>query len=192
MKRIRLLSALVMTGIVAASVVVTAVPSSAQVGDPTVWFVQGVPGATVEVCVNGVPTKDGFGYRQTFSMSQMPIGDYTFALYADGANCTGTPLDDASLTHTVGTGNYTIVAGVDAQTGRVRFFWFRNYMAQLRTELTRVVIRPIGVAPAVNVFIDKVRVTNPALAQEDLRRSSCQRATASRASSPPERRCSVP
>jgi hypothetical protein len=167
MKHIRQLSALVMTGVVAASLLVTAGPASAALGDPTVWFVHGVPGATVEVCVNGMPAKDGFSYRQKFS-SVMPAGDYTFALYADGANCIGTPIDVANITRTLETfGNYTIVAGVDDQTGNVRFFWFTNNVANVRRGMSRVSIRPVAVAPAVNVFMNKVKVTDPALAQGD-------------------------
>lgn len=165
MKRIRQLSALVMTGVVAASLLVTAGTASAAPGDATVWVVQGVPGATVEVCVNGVPAKEDFAFRQKYS-SLMPAGDYTFSLYATGADCTGTPLGVATITRTLMLdGNYTIVACVDDQTGKVRFYWYSNDVANTHRGMFRLSIRPVAVAPAVNVFMNKARMTVPALKQ---------------------------
>ena len=118
MRRMRRLSALVATGVVVASLFATAGTASAAPGDATLWVVHGVPGATVEVCVNGAPAKEDFAYRQKFS-TLVPAGDYTFALYANGANCTGTPIDQADITRTVAMdGNYTIVAGVSNRPAR--------------------------------------------------------------------------
>ena len=129
MRRMRRLSALVATGVVVASLFATAGTASAAPGDATLWVVHGVPGATVEVCVNGAPAKEDFAYRQKFS-TLVPAGDYTFALYANGADCMGTPIDMATITRAVAMdGNYTIVAGVSTQTGKVRFFWFSNDVA---------------------------------------------------------------
>jgi hypothetical protein len=165
MRRMRRLSALVATGVVVASLFATAGTASAAPGDATLWVVHGVPGATVEVCVNGVPAKEDFAYRQKFS-TLMPAGDYTFELYANGANCTGTPIDTATITRTVAMdGNYTIVAGVSAQTGKVRFFWFSNDVANTQRGKFRLSIRHVAVAPAVNVFMNKTRMTVPALTQ---------------------------
>jgi Domain of unknown function (DUF4397) len=167
MNRMRRLSALVAAGVVAASLLATVGTASAAPGDATLWVVHGVPGATVEVCVNGAPAKEDFAYRQKFS-TQVPAGDYTFALYANGANCTGTPIDEASFVRTLAMdGNYTLVAGVHAKTGKVRFFWFSNDVANTQRGMFRLSVRHVAVAPAVNVFMNKVRITNPALTQGD-------------------------
>ncbi len=164
MRRMRRLSALVAAGVVVASLFATAGTASAAPGDATLWVVHGVPGATVEVCVNGASAKEDFAYRQKFS-TLMPPGDYTFALYANGANCTGTPIT-ADFTRTVAmNGNYTIVAAVSAQTGKVRFHWFSNDLANTQRGKFRLSIRHVAVAPAVNVFMNKTRMTVPALAQ---------------------------
>ncbi len=165
MNRMRRLSALVSAGVVVASLFATAGTASAAPGDATLWVAHGVPGATVEVCVNGASAKEDFAYRQTFSAALAP-GDYTFALFANGANCTGTPIDTANITRTLAMdGNYTIVAGVSAQTGKVRFFWFSNDVANTQRGKFRLSIRHVAVAPAVNVFMNKARITNPALTQ---------------------------
>lgn len=165
MRRMRRLSALATAGMVMASLFATAGTASAAAGDATLWVVHGVPGATVEVCVNGAPAKEDFAYRQKFSAA-LPAGDYTFALYANGANCIGTPIDTASITRTLlMDGNYTIVAGVSAQTGKVRFFWFSNNVANTQRGKFRLSIRHVAVAPAVNVFMNKARITDPALMQ---------------------------
>ena len=165
MRRMRRLSALVATGVVVASLFATAGTASAAPGDATLWVVHGVPGATVEVCVNGAPAKEDFAYRQKFS-TLVPAGDYTFALYANGANCTGTPIDEANITRTLAMdGNYTIVAGVSNATSKVRFFWFTNDVANTMRGMFRLSIRHVAVAPALNVFMNKTRMTVPSLTQ---------------------------
>ena len=165
MKRMRRLSAFVTAGVVMASLFATAGTASAAPGDPTLWVVHGVPGSTVEVCVNGAPAKEDFAYRQKFSTA-LPAGDYTFTLFANGANCTGTPIDTADITRTLAMeGNYTLVAGVSAQTGKVRFFWFSNDLANTQRGMFRLSIRHVAVAPAVNVFMNRTRMTVPALTQ---------------------------
>jgi hypothetical protein len=164
-KNMRRLSALVTAGVVVASLFATVGTASAAPGDATLWVVHGVPGATVEVCVNGAPVQEDFAYRKKFSAA-LPAGDYTFALYANGANCTGTPIDKANITRSlVSDGNYTIVAGVSAQTGKVRFFWFSNNVVNTKRGMFRLSIRHVAVAPAVNVFMNKTRMTVPALTQ---------------------------
>jgi len=144
----RRLSALVTAGVVMASLFATAGTASAAPGDATLWVVHGVPGATVEVCVNGESAKEDFAYRQKFSTALTP-GDYTFTLYPTAANCMGTPIDTADITRTLATdGNYTLVAGVSNQTGKVRFFWFANDVANTKRGMFRLSIRHIAVAPA--------------------------------------------
>ena len=165
MRRMRRLSALVTAGVVMASLFATVGTASAAPGDATLWVVHGVPGATVEVCVNGAPAQEDFAYRQKFSTALAP-GDYTFTLYPNAANCTGTPIDTADITRTLAMdGNYTLVAGVSNQTGKVRFFWFANDVANTKRGMFRLSIRHIAVAPAVNVFMNKTRMTVPALTQ---------------------------
>jgi len=160
----RRLSAFVTAGLVMASLLATSGTASAAPGDATLWVVHGVPGATVEVCVDGIP-QDDFAYRQKFSTALTP-GDHTFTLYANGSNCAGTPIDKADITRTVAMdGNYTIVAGASAQTGKVRFFWFSNNVANTKRGMFRLSIRHVAVAPAVNVFMNKTRMTVPALTQ---------------------------
>jgi hypothetical protein len=166
---VKRLSAILAAGAVAASLFATAAPAAAAAGDATVWVVHGVPGATVEVCVNGSPVKDGFTYRQKFSATLIP-GDYTFALYADGSNCTGTPLGAANITKTLAMdGNYTIVAAQSVQTGKVRFFWFSNDLSNTQRGKFRLSLRHVAVAPAVNVYMDKVKQTPDGLKQGDSR-----------------------
>jgi FlaG/FlaF family flagellin (archaellin) len=164
MRRMSRLSALVTAGVMVASLFAAAGTASAAPGDATLWVVHGVPGATVEVCVNGLPAKDDFAYRQKFS-TLLPAGDHTFALYANGANCTGSPIA-ADFTRTLAMdGNYTLVADVSNQTGKVRFHWFSNNVANTNRGMFRLSIRHVAVAPAVNVFMNKTRMTVPALTQ---------------------------
>lgn len=165
MSHMRRLSALATAGVLMASLFATVGAASAAPGDATLWVVHGVPGATVEVCVNGAAVKEDFMYRQKFSAT-LPAGDYSFALYANGANCTGTPIDNAAISRTLlMDGNNTIVAAPAAKSGKVRFFWFSNDVGNTPRDNFRLSIRHVAVAPAVNVFMNKQRMTNPELTQ---------------------------
>src|SRR6188472_1916545 len=76
----------------------------------TLAFVNGIPGRTVDVCLNGKEIKTGLGYGKAVSKSVVGLGQKTLKFYGtDPRRCRGAVV--AQETFTLATGDdLTIVA----------------------------------------------------------------------------------
>jgi hypothetical protein len=106
--RLRKLLLAAATAALAASAL--ALPASA--GTPaTVFVAHGIPGAVVDVCVNGDEVRSRFKYGRQFK-AELPAGDYRVKLYlADPRECRGIKVVDQQLALTDGL-NATAVARI--------------------------------------------------------------------------------
>jgi hypothetical protein len=85
-------------------------PVSAADAQGTLAFVNGIPGRTVDVCLNGKEIKTGLGYGKAVSKSVVGLGQKTLKFYGtDPRRCRGTVVAQESFTFAAGD-DLTIVA----------------------------------------------------------------------------------
>jgi hypothetical protein len=90
-----------------------AIPAAAQ-DDAQLYVLHGVPGLTVDVCVNGAVQLPDFTPGTLAGPLSLPAGTYTVAIFADTTDCSGTPaIGPIDLPLAAGM-NYTAVAHLDA------------------------------------------------------------------------------
>jgi hypothetical protein len=143
---------LLVSGLVALSLVSTAGIASAQGANATLHVLHAVPGATVDVCVDGAEVKSNFEYKQRFT-AELPGGEYRVVVRAAGAGeCTGDRIKGANVTLDGGT-NSTAVAGL-SKRGSVKLFAFANDVRDLRNGVARVEVRHVAAAPRVDVWVN--------------------------------------
>lgn len=147
MKRILGLMA---TGMVALSLMATAGTASAKAADAKLWVLHGIPGAKVDVCVNGGEVKSNFTYKQRFS-ADLPAGTYKVKVRAASAGtCKGAVVLAAKPKLAAGK-NYTAVAGLTAK-GAPKLFLFKNDVRKTDAGNARLTVRHTAAAPAVDVW----------------------------------------
>ena len=143
---------LLVSGLVALSIVSTAGIASAQGANATLHVLHAVPGATVDVCVDGAEVKSNFEYKRRFT-AELPAGEYRVVIRAAaGGECTGDRVRGANVTLDGGK-NYTAAAGLSKQ-GNVKLFAFQNDVRDLRKGVARVEVRHIAAAPRVDVWVN--------------------------------------
>jgi hypothetical protein len=142
---------MVVAGMVATSVL--ALGGTAAAARPaTVNVVHGVPGAKVDVCVNGDEVKSGFVYTQKFA-AELPAGEYKLAIkLAEPGNCDGALVRTKNV-ELKGGKNYTVIAGL-TKKGSPKLFAFMNKMGDLAKGEARVQVRHTAAAPAVDVWVN--------------------------------------
>ncbi len=127
-----------------------ALPAAGAAGKATVNVLHGIPGVTVNVCVDGGSVADGFRYKQRIVGATLPAGDHEVVLVAAGASC-----DDPAILGKVvkleAGENYTIVAALD-EDGTPRLRRFRNPVGPTPDGMARLTVRHTAQAPAVNVW----------------------------------------
>jgi len=143
---------LLVSGLVALSLVSTAGIATAQGAPATLHVLHAVPGATVDVCVDGSEVKSNFRYKQRFT-AELPGGDYRVMIRAaEAGECTGDRVKGANVTLDGGK-NYTAAAGL-SKRGTVKLFAFANDVRDLKKGVSRVEIRHIAAAPRVDVWVN--------------------------------------
>jgi hypothetical protein len=143
---------LLVAGMVAMSVFATAGTAAAQVNPATVHVLHGVPGATVEVCVNGAEVKSRFNYKNRFT-AELPAGEYRVVIRASApGECEGDRIRGANVDLMAGR-NYTLAAGL-GRGGGVRLFAFQNNVRDLGAGQARAQVRHIAAAPPVDVWMN--------------------------------------
>jgi hypothetical protein len=101
-----------------------AIPAAAQ-DDAQLSVLHGVPGLTVDVCVNGNVLLPDFAPGTWAGPLALPAGTYTVAIFADTTDCSGTPaIGPINLPLAAGM-NYTAVAHLNA-TGTPTATLFTN------------------------------------------------------------------
>jgi hypothetical protein len=126
----------------------------------TVTVVHGIPGATVDVYVNGTVVLPGFTFGTVSPALSLAPGTYSVAVKAAG---TDTTILSATATLSAGE-NATIVANLSA-TGTPELTVFQNPTTPAPPGEAWVLVRHTAEAPAVDVYAGSTRVvtalTNP-------------------------------
>jgi uncharacterized protein DUF4397 len=149
------LMSLVVAGGIAASLVMSALPASAA-GTAKVFFAQGWPAKTVDVCIDGVEVRSDLGYRKQFTTDlnvALDTQDFAFDVYTanDATTCGGLPL--ASHTYTLaGDKNYTVISGIGV-SHTPRLFLFSNPVQNTPPHTARLSYRHAADAGAVNAAL---------------------------------------
>jgi hypothetical protein len=133
----------------------TAAPAAAA-SNAKVNVVHGIPGATVEVCVDGTSIKDPFTFGQKIVGAKLPAGPHTVKLVAAADTCADTAILTDTFDLDAGK-NYTIVANLDA-AGAANLKAFKNKMSEVPSGMARLTVRHTAKAPAVNVWANKEKL----------------------------------
>jgi hypothetical protein len=144
---------LLVAGMVAMSIFATAGTAVAQARPATVHVLHAVPGATVEVCVNGAEVKSRFNYKNRFT-AELPAGGYRVVIRAAApGECEGDRIRGATVDLKAGK-NYTLAAGL-GRGGGVKLFAFGNSVGEIQKNgHARVQVRHIAAAPRVDVWVN--------------------------------------
>ena len=125
-------------------------PASAMAKPAKVSVVHGIPGVSVNVCVDGSSVADNFNYGNTITGAELPAGSHDVKLVAAGDPCSNTAI--LSDTYNLSAGaNYTIVANLDG-SGSPNLKAFVNKVSKVAEGNARLTIRHTANAPAVNVY----------------------------------------
>lgn len=149
--KLRRILGVVVTAAVAMSLF-TVSPASAAPTGATVWVAHGIPGAKVDVCVNGSEALSKFRYGQKARLAGVPAGTYTIKVFlAHKGSCKGTLVIKQKVTLTDGL-NATAVARI--VKGEPKLSIFVNDLTIANTANASVTVRHTAKAPAVDVWVN--------------------------------------
>ena len=123
--------------------------ASARAADATLNVVHGIPGLTVDVCVNGDTAISDFMPGDVVAGVKLPAGTYHLGVVAAGAKCSAEIL--AANATVAGGRNYTVVANLNA-SGTPNLKIFTNNVTKVDHGDVRLQVRHTAEAPAVNVW----------------------------------------
>jgi Domain of unknown function (DUF4397) len=139
--------------LVAAAVVLAlfalASPSSAQSSKARIHLIHGIPGAKVDVEIDGKIAISNFEYSETEDLSAL-AGQTLKAVRVKAAG-TGDVVIDAGDLALPATGNLTVIAHLDA-AGKPALAVFDNDVSTVAAGQGRLVVRHAAAAPAVDVL----------------------------------------
>lgn len=115
----------------------------------TLNVVHGIPGLTVDVCVNGAKPITDFEPGDVVSGVKLPEGEYRLKVTPAGEPCSAAVL--SAVADLAGGRNYTVVANLDDHGDPNLALW-RNNTRKTDAGEARVVVRHMADAPAVNVW----------------------------------------
>lgn len=146
--RVRLLLALV-----AALTIALAAPAAAQNDESEVFVVHGIPGATVDVWVDGEPLLEGFEPGTITDPLSLAPGAYEIEVFEAGADPDESdPLISANP-EVPGGANLSVVAHLDAD-GQPTLTAFANDVSEVSSGSGRLTARHTAAAPEVDVRAD--------------------------------------
>ncbi len=130
-----------------------AAPAQATGGSAkfTLNVVHGIPGVTVDVCVNGAKAITDFEPGDVVSGVKLPGGEYRLKVTPAGEPCSAAILSAVADLAGGRNRNYTVVANLDDH-GTPNLALFRNNTRKTEAGEARVVVRHTADAPAVNVW----------------------------------------
>ncbi len=130
-----------------------AAPAQATGGSPkfTLNVVHGIPGVTVDVCVNGAKAITDFEPGDVVSGVKLPGGEYRLKVTPADEPCSGAILSAVADLAGGRNRNYTVVANLDDH-GTPNLALFRNNTRKTDAGEARLVVRHTADAPAVNVW----------------------------------------
>jgi len=160
-------------GAVAAAAAVTALGATpAHAADSQVYVVHGIPGATVDVYVNGQRALDDFTPTTVAGPLTLPEGSYDLKVVAgDAADGNAPAIVAANDVAVPGGANISVVAHLNA-AGQPALTPFVNDVSKVAAGKARLVVRHTAAAPAVDVRANGEvafpGLTNPKEAKADL------------------------
>lgn len=148
-----------MIGLIAAGAttlaVLTASPASAG-GTAKLNVVHGIPGVTVNVCVDGTKAIPNFAPGNVVKNVSVPAGSHTFKIVAKSRTCSAAGIL-AVTAHLAAGKNYSAVASLNA-SGTPKLLLFTNNVHETATGKARVTVRHTADAPAVNVWANGTKI----------------------------------
>ena len=146
-------------------------PASHAADDASVYVLHGVPGATVDVYVNGDAALTNFAPGTLTDALSLPAGEYDLKVTAPGAGADGAAIIEANDVAVPAGANVTVVAHLDA-SGSPTLTPFVNDTSKTAAGQGRLTVRHTAAAPAVDVRANGAvafsNVTNPDEAKADL------------------------
>lgn len=125
--------------------------SAAEPGKAELSVLHGIPGAIVDVYVDGNLTLDDFEFTTLAGPLELPAASYKVDIMADGENPAGdTPILSGKIALPSG-GNVTAVANLDA-SGTPTISVFNNDTTLTNVGQGRVTARHLAKAPAVDIL----------------------------------------
>jgi hypothetical protein len=124
--------------------------ATAKAGNATLNVVHGIPGLTVDVCVDGATAIPDFAPGTVITGVELPAGSHEFKIVAQNGDCAGAGI----LVVVAGLKadkNYTAVANLDA-SGDPNLKLFTNNAKAVAKGTSRLTVRHTAAAPAVNVW----------------------------------------
>jgi len=140
-------------GVVVASALAVATlggVATAKAGNATLNVVHGIPGLTVDVCVDGATAIPDFAPGTVITGVELPEGSHEFKIVAQNGDCAGAGI----LVVVAGLKadkNYTAVANLNA-SGDPNLKLFTNNVKPVAMGTSRLTVRHTAAAPAVNVW----------------------------------------
>ncbi|MDH4279669.1 MAG: DUF4397 domain-containing protein [Acidimicrobiia bacterium] len=130
------------------SLLMFAMPSSAQSDGARVHLIHGIPGVDVDVYVDGAAVFEGFSFSDTQDLSSF-AGQTLTAVQVKAAGADDVLIDAGDLA-VPASGNYTVFAHLDAD-GNPAIAVFENDVSTIEAGNGRLVVRHAAAAPAVDV-----------------------------------------
>jgi len=124
--------------------------ASARAGDATLNVVHGIPGLTVDVCVDGATAIPDFAPGTVVTGVKLPAGSHEFKVVAQNGDCAGAGI----LVVVAGLKadkNYTAVANLN-DSGDPNLKLYANNVKAVAKGTSRLTVRHTADAPAVNVW----------------------------------------
>jgi hypothetical protein len=116
-----------------------------------VSIVQGIPGVSVDIYVNGTKLLSNFRFKTVASEYPLNAGMFHIAVRPAGAKKGSKPILSATKVLTAGE-NATVVAYLSA-TGTPELKMFVNPTGRMAAGNARIIVRHVADAPAVDVFV---------------------------------------
>lgn len=167
----RISATLVVAGLLGTVAVAAPAAAATGSGTGTVYVVHGIPGATVDVYVNGSRTLTGFAPGTVAGPLTLPTATYSVAVYPTGANpASAQPLITASVPLPAGA-DASLVAHLSV-SGAPVLTAYVNDLSPAAVGDGRLIVRHDAAAPAVDVLAGGkpvfTNLTNPNEAKADV------------------------
>jgi hypothetical protein len=140
-------------GVVVASALAVAAlvgVATAEAGNARLNVVHGIPGLTVDVCIDGATAIPDFAPGTVIKGVVVPAGEHEFKIVAPDGDCTGAGILEA-VADLRADKNYTVVANLN-ESGDPNLKLFRNNVRPVAEGTSRLTVRHTAAAPAVNVW----------------------------------------
>ncbi|MEL7210804.1 MAG: DUF4397 domain-containing protein, partial [Actinomycetota bacterium] len=125
-----------------------ALPAGAQSEGARIHLIHGIPGVDVDVVVGGEPVIEGFAFEDTQDLSEF-AGQTLPGLQVTAAGTDDVVIDAGDFA-VPATGNYTVIANLDAE-GNPALNVFENDTSAVAAGEGRLTVRHTAAAPAVDV-----------------------------------------